>query len=446
MKPSIRATLVLVLCMFVAGCAAPVKQWKGNLHTHSVWSDGTDYPEMIVDWYRAHGYDFLALTEHDILSEGERWVDINAPDAGWPPRNESARKALAAYRERFGDWVQEHRDGDRHLVRLRPLSEYRQLFEEPGEFLLLTAEEITDREGAHVNAFNLASPILPGGGATPRDRIAGNLAAVEQQRTATGRPIVAIVNHPNFVWALTAEDLAAIPYVRLFEVFNGHTMVNNAGDSIRAGTERIWDVALSLRHAAGLPPIFAVATDDAHDYGADADTISRPGRGWVMVRAPELTADAIAEALRAGDFYASTGVTIRREVNDGRSLRIDIEPEPGAVYRTQFIGTRVSAPLSGRPVIDSAGDTVRTTRIYDDAIGAVLAEVEGTTAEYVFQGDERYVRAKVISSLPHMDPTTGKRIGVQMAWLQPADAEPTLQIGSGPHAGAAQRHAGARSR
>src|SRR5690606_30731746 len=158
--------------------------------------------------------------------------------------------------------------------------EYRELFEEPGEFLLLTGEEITDREGAHVNAFNLERAILPGGGATGRDRIAGNLAAVEQQRAATGRAIVAIVNHPNFVWALTAEDLAAIPHVRMFEVFNGHTMVNNAGDSLHAGTERIWDVALSLRHAAGLPPILAVATDDAHDYREYGDTISRPGRGW----------------------------------------------------------------------------------------------------------------------------------------------------------------------
>ena len=37
--------------------------WKGNLHTHSLWSDGNDYPEMIADWYRSHGYQFLAFTD-----------------------------------------------------------------------------------------------------------------------------------------------------------------------------------------------------------------------------------------------------------------------------------------------------------------------------------------------------------------------------------------------
>ncbi|HEX2168398.1 MAG TPA: hypothetical protein VHG09_14280 [Longimicrobiales bacterium] len=416
---TLRGSIVFAALAVLGGCAAPMQQWKGNVHTHSVWSDGTDYPEMIVDWYHSNGYDFLALTEHDMLAEGERLLDVNAPDPGWPPRNESARRALPGYRERFGDWVQEHRDGERHLVRLRPLSEYRRLFEQDDRFLLLAAEEITDREGAHVNALNLESAILPGGGDTPRDRIAGNLAAVERQRTSTGRAIAAIVNHPNFVWALTAEDLAATPAVRLFEVFNGHTMVNNAGDSIHAGTERIWDIALSLRHAAGLPPFFAIASDDAHDYRESSDTISRPGRGWVMVRAPELSANALIDALNAGDFYASTGVTIRSEQHDAQGIRIDIEPEPGAVYRTQFIGTRMTTPLTGRPVIDANGDTIRTTRIYDAGVGMVLAEVEGTRAEYVFRGDERYVRAKIISSLPQVDPTTGKVIGRETAWLQP---------------------------
>jgi hypothetical protein len=415
-----RGVLLLAVLPLATGCAAPVSQWKGNLHTHSVWSDGTDYPEMIVDWYHSRGYDFLALTEHDMLQEGDRWVDINAEDAGWPPRNQSSRRALPGYLERFGtDWVQQHHDGDRHLVRLRPLAEYRHLFEQPGRFLLLTGEEITDREGAHVNAFNLNSAILPRGGTTGGDRIRNNLAAVAEQRSATGRAIVAIVNHPNYVWALTAEELASIPDVRLFEVFNGHALVNNMGDAEHAGTERMWDIALSLRHEAGLPPFFAVATDDAHDYRDYSAVISRPGRGWVMVRAPQLTPDDVANALRTGDFYASTGVTVRSERRDERRIRIEIDAEAGVTYRTQIIGTRRDAPLTSRPVLGADGDTLRTTRIYDERVGEVFAEIVGTSAEYVFRGDERYARARVISSRPHIDPTTGDTLGVQMAWLQP---------------------------
>src|SRR5436190_8982903 len=52
------------------------KYWKGNLHTHSFWSDGDDFPEMIADWYRDKGYQFLSLTDHNVLSEGTRWMDV----------------------------------------------------------------------------------------------------------------------------------------------------------------------------------------------------------------------------------------------------------------------------------------------------------------------------------------------------------------------------------
>jgi len=56
----------------------PPKFWKGNLHTHTLWSDGDDYPEMVADWYKQHGYAFLALTDHNVLSDAERWVDESA--------------------------------------------------------------------------------------------------------------------------------------------------------------------------------------------------------------------------------------------------------------------------------------------------------------------------------------------------------------------------------
>src|SRR4051794_5106800 len=39
--------------------------WKGNLHTHTLWSDGDDFPEMVAEWYRTHDYNFLALSDHN---------------------------------------------------------------------------------------------------------------------------------------------------------------------------------------------------------------------------------------------------------------------------------------------------------------------------------------------------------------------------------------------
>lgn len=43
--------------------------WKGNFHCHTTRSDGRRSPEEVMEVYRAHGYDFLTLTDHRLLSE-----------------------------------------------------------------------------------------------------------------------------------------------------------------------------------------------------------------------------------------------------------------------------------------------------------------------------------------------------------------------------------------
>src|SRR3970282_2925132 len=76
--------LVLVSCATMGVTCQPrqevVRQWfKGNLHTHSFWSDGDEYPEMIMEWYKSNGYHFVALSDHNTLAEGEKWIKV--PDS-----------------------------------------------------------------------------------------------------------------------------------------------------------------------------------------------------------------------------------------------------------------------------------------------------------------------------------------------------------------------------
>ena len=41
------------------------KQFKANLHSHSVLSDGKKTPEELVEMYREKGYSILAVTDHE---------------------------------------------------------------------------------------------------------------------------------------------------------------------------------------------------------------------------------------------------------------------------------------------------------------------------------------------------------------------------------------------
>ena len=43
-------------------------EWfKGNVHTHSIFSDGTKTPEELIEIYHGAGYDFLSITDHNIV-------------------------------------------------------------------------------------------------------------------------------------------------------------------------------------------------------------------------------------------------------------------------------------------------------------------------------------------------------------------------------------------
>ncbi len=45
-----------------------MRWYKGNLHTHTLNSDGDSTPDDVVKWYREHGYQFLVLTDHNYLT------------------------------------------------------------------------------------------------------------------------------------------------------------------------------------------------------------------------------------------------------------------------------------------------------------------------------------------------------------------------------------------
>jgi len=396
--------------------------WRGNIHTHTLWSDGNDFPEMIADWYRRQGYNFLALSDHNVLSQGVRWMKYDdIVQRGF-------KDPLTRYRERFGEeWV-ETRGAEgtaEYEVRLKPLEAFRTRVEAPGEFLMIQAEEISDRAEnvpVHMNATNIQEAIEPAGGATVAEAINNNLRAVEAQAERTGREILVHLNHPNFGYAVTAEEIASIIRERFVEVYNGHPGVNHLGDKDHASVEQIWDIANTLRLAQlKAPPLYGVATDDSHHYNGQPG--SHPGRGWIMVRAAELEPETLIRAIKAGDFYASSGVTLRdvRYDDQARRLQLEIEPEPGVEYTTQFIGTKIGFDPESSPRLDEQGAPIRTTRKYSHDVGLVLATVSGASPAYELNGSELYVRAVVTSTSPHHDPSfEGQR---QQAWTQPVGWE-----------------------
>lgn len=389
--------------------AVPELRWyRGNTHTHTWWSDGDSPPETVVQWYKEHGYHFLVLSDHNVMAEGEKWVTVEKSK-----REGAARQ----YEQQFGaDWIEKREHEGKTEYRLKTLPEFRCLFEEAGRFLLIPGEEISDdfeKKPIHVNGINLRETVPPQKGATFFETVQNNINAVLEQQEKTKQPMFPHVNHPNFGWAFTAEDMIPLKGEQFFEVYNGHPGVNNAGNQRSPSTEQLWDIILTKRLAEmGLPVMYGLATDDAHSFAGKG---SNPGRGWVMVQARRLTPSTIVRAMQAGHFYPSTGVTLKEIRPDAGALEVQVQAEPGVTYRTQFIGTLKN--YDPKATSQSAKPGERLSMKYSDTIGRVLSEVEGTRARYKLTGDEIYVRAKVISSRRHPNP--GVEGEFEVAWTQP---------------------------
>ncbi|MCM3869083.1 MAG: CehA/McbA family metallohydrolase [Pyrinomonadaceae bacterium] len=299
--------------------------YKGNTHTHTLNSDGDSTPDEVVRWYRENGYNFLVLTDHNFVTSVDGLNALHAADE---------------------------------------------------KFIVIKGEEVTDKFGSkpiHVNGLNVERKVEPQGGNSVVEVLQRNVDAV---RAVSGVPHI---NHPNYEWAITADELKQVQNNKLFEIYNGHHRANNLGGGGAPGLEEVWDVILSNGKL-----LYGIAVDDAHTFKQPWNKNSaRPGRGWVVVRTDRLSTTAILDALERGDFYASTGVELADYQTTEKDITITIKPERSTKYRVLFIGQ------SGR----------------------VLKEAITNPAVYQFLGNEMYVRAKIIDS-------NGDAAWTQPVWLK----------------------------
>jgi len=205
---------------------------------------------------------------------------------------------------------------------------------------------VGDGHDAHVLALGVeADPVAPTGEFEP---LAEVVAWIDRNG---GLPYLA---HTYWSGLRTEEwwDCAGLLGI---EVWNtGCELELGRGDS-----SLHWDEA--LEHGRSLQ---ALATDDSHHPGYDS------GFAWTWVRAGEPTRDGVLAALRAGDFYGSTGPEIRGvEVSDDEVV---VRCSPAAsvtLYCGRTRGARANAGRLGYPNLSRVLE-----RTDDGAITAVALQ------------------------------------------------------------------------
>lgn len=314
-RGKLRILIIGFLVLFMLGITLngqEARWFKGQTHAHTNNSDGDELPRRVVRWYRDHNFNFLVITDHNYLTE-IKYLDTDKND----------------------------------------------------DFILIPGIEVTDsfdKKPLHVNGIYVKQDVEPQHGKGVVQNLQQNIDAVLK---AGG---IAQVNHPNWRWAFDHNQLAALKNVKLFELYNMDKFSNNFAAGGYPGMEEIWDQVLSKGVV-----MYGVATDDAHDYeGEIRPERSYPGRGWVMVRAKELTPEAITAAMEKGDFYSTVGmgVTLEDIAVTESEYRLKIRPHGHLKFTTSFIGKG----------------------------GKILKEDYSLNPVYKFKGNELYVRARVFCS------------------------------------------------
>jgi hypothetical protein len=215
------------------------------------------------------------------------------------------------------------------------------------DFVTLAGVELdgTDSQTGLYHVVGLAS-------AWPQEfSSAGNDSVQDTVDSLRAAGALVAVAHPYWSGQMS-KDLLDIEGCFALEIYNGGCEVDDA-----KGFSTIhWDDLL----AAGRK-LWGIAVDDAHWRNDSKDA----GLGWVWLKAPTLTQDAILQALEHGHFYASTGPQIYDLTLDGTQVRVRCSPS-----RT----------------IDFVGDGPRSQRV-TAAPGETLTEA---TAWLKWQ--QRYVR------------------------------------------------------
>lgn len=309
----------------IAGYSKKGNWYKGNIHCHTTDSDGMLTPDEVVRLYKDAGYQFLAISDHNIFSDYrsrfdcEDFIILPAMEASAVLYRDENKKALLKVHHIHGILGNKQMQEEAEKGLFTHLQRYPEW------------EYFGNWDGAEV--------------------------AQKLQDELVARGCLTIYNHP--VWSRVREDeFIHTKGLTALEIYNYGTVNESATgyDALR------WDVMLQNGSR-----IYATASDDNHNREAE-DSLG----GYIVVKAEELSHEAVIQAILTGNYYSSSGPAIHDWGIKDDVAYVKCSP----VSRVNFMaGNHVNAGLS------------------------VLSETGGdelTYAEFPLRGDEDYVRVECV--------------------------------------------------
>lgn len=319
--------------MEIKGFTEEGNWYKGNLHSHTVNSDGKLTPQEAVMLFREHGYHFLCFSEHDLYTDYR--AEFDREDFIILPGLEASVSLIEEKDARV--WRKTH-----HIHGMLGTKDMQNMAIKP---LLKHMEPMP--------------PVVRTGnwdGAGEAQRLVDELKA---------RGCITTYNHP--IWSRVEEhEFVDTEGVWAVEIFNYGTE-----NESKTGYDTVhWDRMLRAgKH------ILAFASDDNHNHGDFDDACG----GYIMVKSEELSHESIVKNMIAGNYYSSSGPEIYEWGIQNGAAYVKCSP----VYRIDFIVGNV-INYGGSTVCKKVEETIQkgayTLRGHEDYIRVECTDKYGKTA------------------------------------------------------------------
>ncbi len=261
--------------------------YKVNMHNHTNISDGKNSPEEVKELYKKLGYSAVCYTDHEVL-------------VGHKDLCDDEFIALHGYE------CCVKKDQTQHTAYFQPVYHFNMIAK--------------SQDNLTMPAFYKNNPSCPGNARHWMDTYAQYSSTIETTeydvdwingylKEVTDGGFLVTYNHPQ--WSLQSyPDYIGLQHLHAVEVINGGCAPLNDNTSLH--------YEQMLRAGKKIVP---VSGDDNHN---EAHT----GLGWTMIKAPELTYDALIAAYEKGECYVSEGPEIHSlTLKDGK---ICIKTSPAA--------------------------------------------------------------------------------------------------------------------
>lgn len=295
------------------------KQYKANLHCHSVLSDGRKKPEELKEMYKSHGYSILAITDHERPASHQHLADEDfimitgyenyiRPDTG-AAYNPYAKEVHLQLLARDPDNV-------KMICYNKSYAKY------------------AERDGALDTLVKAGSE---------RTREFTREYINEYIATAIEHGYLVAYNHPY--WSMEDEaDILAYEGIFSLEIAN----YSSFGLSGLEYNAPLYDKMLCKGKR-----ILCHAADDNHNCFPEGDPRCDSFGAFTMIMPEELSYGAVIDAMESGEMYASMGPTISEVSIDGDRIHVECS-EAAHIYAYFGSKSPASAHACDGEVLTSA--------------------------------------------------------------------------------------------